>query len=85
MTEPAPRWDIVFSGPPHLAHRFVAGLQAEGAEVEWEPPMERRGGEVHDVIVGLVAAGSYDTIKRVIALALEQWPQIKVHLRDERG
>jgi DNA-binding FadR family transcriptional regulator len=59
---------LTYRGNPAFASMLVQMLEEAGATVEWKPPVERRGigASAHDVIVGIVAAGTYDAIKAAI-------------------
>ncbi len=62
-----------YEGDPAPASAFAQMLQDEGLTVDWEPPYEERGGIVEDVLISLLASGTYDTIKTGVQSAIEKF------------
>lgn len=50
-----------YFGPPALASALVQMLSEQGVEVDWSPPLERRG--IGDVAEGILIGVAIDTTK----------------------
>ena len=59
---------ITYRGGPGEAHILVRMLRAEGVQVDWEPPEERRdlGGAFQDYVVELLATGTVAAISHAV-------------------
>jgi len=73
---------VTYSGDRALAPILAQMIEHEGITVEWEQPLEQRSlGDVHDVMVKMVAAGNYDAIKAGVDKFLERIHATKADLR----
>ena len=65
---------LQYEGHPAIASAFVQMLQEEGLAVSWEPPIERRGANIpEDVLISILASGTYDALKAGIRAAVEKF------------
>lgn len=79
---------ITYRGGPGEAHILVRMLRAEGVQVDWEPPEERRdlGGALQDYVVELLATGTVAAISYAIGKFRERargTVQVEDEDRDE--
>jgi hypothetical protein len=78
---------IRYEGNPAFASLLVQSLRREGVTVEWEPPEEARGleTEINNVVVSIVAAGSWDIIKSVVkSFLIGKPPDTKAEIQGGR-
>ena len=75
---------VRYAGPAPFAGLLVQRLEEQGVEVEWEPPLERRGaGDIMEqVVVPLLVTGAYDAIRAGVRLFLSRFPR-KAPIGDE--
>jgi hypothetical protein len=81
--------ELVYEGPPRGLAALVQGLEDEGLDVSYDPPMEYRGaGMGQEVEVALIVSAAGTVAKVLVAKALEQlrsrWPGIKVRGKHEK-
>ena len=69
----AETYRLTYTGNPALASALVQMLEEEGIAVEWERPGETRDAHVADIVVGMIAAGLYDTTKTGILAAVRRF------------
>jgi hypothetical protein len=79
---------ITYAGSSARVGQFAQMLQDEGVEVEYEPPVERRG-TGSDIAVGVIVyiltKGGDAAINAVVHRFRRQVPQAKITIEDESG
>ena len=60
-------------------------LEAEGAEVDWEPPYEQRGASevVQAAVVTLTVYGTRAMIEAARSRFRERWPKAEIDWRED--
>lgn len=87
------RQHLTYRGPPARAWQLVQTLQAEGLEVEWEPPQERRDlsavAEAAAVELVVFAAGwSSKQVAAAVGRVVRRWREKRrgsLDWREEDG
>ena len=76
---------ITYEGDPALVSLLVQMLEEEGAEVQWQPPEERRDvrGMAEAVVVNLVAVGVLTGIKAAVQKFRGQFGRSRVDVEGE--
>jgi len=78
---------ITYRGPVGFVSALARELRDRDVNVDYEPPPEERGvgGDVHEIVLGIVAAGIYDSIKSGVVAFLGRFGPhgAKVDLPDE--
>ena len=76
---------ITYEGDPALVSLLVQMLEEEGAEVQWQPPEERRDvrGMAEAVVVNLVAVGVLTGIKAAVQKFRGRFGRSRVDVEGE--
>jgi len=87
MLAGVPEYRLRFEGGPARVGALAQELREAGVEVDYEPPTEERGaGQIAaDVVVGIVANGTYDAVKTAVGRFRERHPHSTVELEDDDG
>ena len=77
--------EVTYEGSPELVGQFVRYLEAEGAEVEWEPPYEQRGASevVQAAVVTMTVYGTRAMIEAARSRFRERWPKAEIDWRED--
>lgn len=80
---------LTYRGSPPFASMFASALEAEGLDVGWERPEERRSLDPAEaaqvVIVQMVVKGSAALVRAVVAKWREKYPKAGIEWREEDG
>lgn len=77
---------IRYKGSAARVGALVQALEEESIQVDWTPPKEQRGfgADATAVVVSIVASGSYDAIKLVVAKMLTCMPHAEIVIEDNQ-
>lgn len=78
---------LTLTGPPRLASALAQMLKAEGAQVRYSPPVERRSvvDAAQEVVVQLTVNGVTASVAAAIYRFRSRWPGVNVAGGPERS